>query len=92
MIVKVIIDNPSDDLLDALECVVKLDPQAKMTTEYPDEEYLLPEVEAEYDEMDKELAEQRKNGTARYYRNREEFEAAMNEIQDTDYDQIRKVS
>lgn len=92
MTVRVVIDNPSDDLLDALQFVVKLDPGATMAMEYPDEEELPPEVMSElYAELDK-AEEQRRNGTARYYRDMEEYKAAHSEIQDTDDYELRKVS
>lgn len=92
MTVRVVIDNPSDDLLDALQFVVKLDPGAKMTMEYPDEEELPPDVMAQLDAQLDEAEEQRRNGTARYYRDMEEYKAAHSEIQDTDDYAVRKVS
>lgn len=92
MTVRVVINNPSDDLLDALECVVKLDPCASMTMEFPDEEELSRDVAAEMEKELSELEKERIRGTAHYYNSMEEYKAAHSEIQDTDYNEVRQVS
>lgn len=80
MTIKLTLKHCSDELLDTIFDVVKLDGKAKMKVRYPDEERLRPEVEKEiYAELD-ELENQLKNGTARTYKNMEEYEAAMAKV------------
>lgn len=92
MTVKLTLKNCSDALLDVIFDAIELDGKAKMKVRYPDEEYLRPEVEAEIDRDLAELEEQRKNGTARTYKDVYELMAAFDEVQDKDDNELRKVS
>lgn len=73
MTIKLTLKHCSDELLDTIFDVVKLDGKAKMKVRYPDEERLRPEVEAEIERDLAELKEQELNGTARTYNSMKEF-------------------
>lgn len=79
MTIKLTLKHCSDELLDTIFDVVKLDGKAKMKVRYPDEERLRPEVEAEMERDLAELEEQRKNGTARIYNSVSELRESLRE-------------